>query len=239
MPHGVQCHGALGLAVIIAITITIIHTSNMRTRVKICGFTRIEDAKAAAWLGVDAIGLVFYPSSPRHVDIAQAQAIVAALPPFVTAVGLFVDENPQRVEEIVHAVRIDLLQFHGDESPEYCESFKRSYIKAIRMNAGTDLLGVASYYRSAVGLLLDADDPLAKGGTGKGFDWAMIPPNCPLPVILAGGLNPGNARDALQQVRPYGLDVSSGVELAKGVKDADKMAAFINEVQSFDQSRIN
>jgi phosphoribosylanthranilate isomerase len=211
----------------------------MRTRVKICGLTRIEDAKAAARLGVDAIGLVFYPPSPRNIDIGQARSIVDALPPFVTVVGLFVDENPKRVEEILQAVRIDLLQFHGDESRKYCEWFNRSYIKAIRMRAGTDLRRTALHYHSASGLLLDADDPLAKGGTGQGFDWAMITPDCPLPVILAGGLRPDNASDALRNVKPYGLDVSSGVEAAKGIKDTDKMAAFIKEVQDFDQSRNN
>jgi len=211
----------------------------MRTRVKICGFTRIEDAQAAASLGVDAIGLVFYPPSPRNVDIVQARSIVEALPPFVTVVGLFVDEDSRRVEVVLNSLRIDLLQFHGDESPDYCKAFGRAYVKAIRMKAGTDLQRVASDYRSSSGLLLDADDPITKGGTGLGFDWAMISSGCPLPVILAGGLNPSNAGDALRQVRPYGLDVSSGVEAAKGVKDAGKMAAFIKEVQDFDQSRIN
>lgn len=211
----------------------------MRTRVKICGLTRIEDAQAAAGLGVDAIGLVFYPPSPRNVDIAQARCIIDSLPPFVTVVGLFVDEDPQRVAVVLDSVRIEVLQFHGDESPGYCQSFGRAYIKAVRMKPGTDLLKLASEYRSSSGLLLDADDPSAKGGTGKGFDWALIPPACPLPVILAGGLNPGNAREALRQVQPYGLDVSSGVEAAKGIKDAQKMAAFIKEVQDFDQSRIN
>ncbi len=206
----------------------------MRTRVKICGLTRPGDARTAALLGVDAVGLVFYPPSPRHVDIAQAQAVVAALPPFVAVVGLFVDESPQRVAEVLSQVRIDLLQFHGEESPDYCQAFGRSYIKAVRMTPGTDLALVASDYRSASGLLLDADDRLAKGGTGKSFDWAMIPPLCPLPVILAGGLGPGNAGLALRQVRPFGLDVSSGVEAAKGVKDKDKMAAFLKEVQDFD-----
>ncbi len=211
----------------------------MRTRVKICGFTRPEDALAAAKLGVDAIGLVFYPPSPRNVAVVQARSIINALPPFVTVVGLFVDEDPQRVTEVLHSMRIDLLQFHGEESPDYCAAFGRAYIKAIRMKPGTDLLEVASDYRTASGLLLDADDPSAKGGTGKGFDWAMIPPGCPLPVILAGGLNPGNAQAALRQVLPYGLDVSSGVEANKGIKDVDKMAAFIKEVQNFDQSRLN
>jgi phosphoribosylanthranilate isomerase len=211
----------------------------MRTRVKICGLTRIEDAQAAARLGVDAIGLVFYPPSPRNIDLGQARSIVDALPPFVTVVGLFVNENPQRIMKVLNSVPIDLLQFHGEESPDYCEGFDRPYIKAIRMKTGTDLQQVASAYRSSSGLLLDADDPTAKGGTGKGFDWAMIPPGCPLPVILAGGLKPDNVRDALLRVLPYGLDVSSGVEVAKGIKDTDKMAAFIKEVQDFDQSRNN
>ncbi|MDD5036632.1 MAG: phosphoribosylanthranilate isomerase [Methylococcaceae bacterium] len=211
----------------------------MRTRVKICGFTRCEDASAAARLGVDAIGLVFYPPSPRHVDIRQAQAIVQGLPPFVTVVGLFVDEEPWRIREILERVRIDLLQFHGDENPDGCAIFGRSYIKAVRMKAGVDLTKLASDYSTASGLLLDADDPQAKGGTGTGFDWAMIPPDCPLPVILAGGLKPANVGGALRQVGPYGLDVSSGVEAAKGVKDKDKMAAFIKEVQDFDHAKFD
>jgi len=207
----------------------------MRTRVKICGFTQPEDARAAATLGADAIGLVFYPPSPRHVDIRQAQAIVATLPPFVTVVGLFVDAEPTRVREVLGQVRIDLLQFHGDESPDDCTAFGRAYIKAIRMNAATDLARVASDYRSAAGLLLDADDGRAKGGTGTGFDWAMVPRECPLPLILAGGLSADKAQAALRQTRAYGLDVSSGVEAAKGIKDVDKMAAFLKEVQDFDQ----
>jgi phosphoribosylanthranilate isomerase len=185
-------------------------------------------------LGADAIGLVFYPPSPRHVEIAQAQAIVAALPPFATVVGLFVDADPGRVAEVLGRVRIDLLQFHGEESPQYCQSFGRAYIKAVRMKPGTDLAQAAADYRSAAGLLLDADDRHARGGTGTGFDWAMIPPECPLPIILAGGLGPANAGSALRRVKPFGLDVSSGVEAAKGVKDPDKMAAFLKEVQDFD-----
>lgn len=206
----------------------------MRTRVKICGFTRPEDALAAANLGADAIGLVFYPPSPRNVDIEQARAIVEALPPFVTVVGLFVDEATEKVKEIARRVRIDLMQFHGDENPDYCAAFGKPHIKAIRMRPGTDLMKVASYYRSASGLLVDAYDPQAKGGTGLRFDWAMIPSECPLPVILAGGLKPENAGQALRQVRPYALDVSSGVEVAKGVKDVQKMAAFLKEVYEFD-----
>ncbi len=211
----------------------------MRTRVKICGFTRAEDARAAALLGVDAVGLVFYPPSPRNVSLGQARAIVEALPPFTTVVGLFVDERPERVREVLSQVRIDLLQFHGDESPEYCEAFGRAYIKAIRMKPGVELLKLASVYRAASGLLLDADDPSAKGGTGTRFDWAAIPPDCPLPIILAGGLRPENVGAALRQVKPYGLDVSSGVEAAKGVKDGEKMAAFLKEVHDFDHSQIH
>lgn len=213
------------------------HIPRMRTRVKICGFTRSEDALTAGRLGADAIGLVFYPRSPRHVTIEQARAIVGVLPPFVTVVGLFVDEEPERVREVIRQVRIDLLQFHGDEGPVYCQTFGRPYLKAIRMRPGTDLLKVATEYQTAMGLLLDAEDPQAKGGTGKSFDWALIPPDCPLPVILAGGLRPDNVAEALRQVKPYALDVSSGVEAAKGIKDAEKMAAFLEEVRDFDHAK--
>jgi phosphoribosylanthranilate isomerase len=173
----------------------------MRTRVKICGFTRAADAVAAARLGADALGLVFYPPSPRNVSVEQARAITQALPPFVTVVGLFVDEAPERVREVCARARIDLLQFHGDEDPVYCASFDRPYIKAVRMKPGTDLAAVAARYAGAAGLLLDADDPHAKGGTGTRFDWAAVPAKCPLPVILAGGLSPANARQALEQDR--------------------------------------
>jgi phosphoribosylanthranilate isomerase len=211
----------------------------MRTRVKICGLTRVEDALAAARLGADAIGLVFYPQSPRNVDMEQAQAIVAALPPFLTVVGLFVDEAEARIEEVLGQVRIDLLQFHGEESPEFCTSFGKPFIKAIRMRPGTDLIHAAGVYRKASGLLLDADDPRAKGGTGTCFDWAMIAPDRPLPVILAGGLRPENVGAALRRVRPYAVDVSSGVEAAKGVKDIQKMAAFVKEVHEFDHAELD
>lgn len=211
----------------------------MRTRVKICGLTRPEDALAAVRQGADAIGLVFYPPSPRFVDMSQASAIVSALPPFVTVVGLFVNADAQTVRETLQAVRIDWLQFHGEESPDDCDSFQRTYVKAVRMGPATDLRQIAADYRRCRGLLLDADDPVAKGGTGKGFDWTLIPSACPLPVILAGGLHPGNVRRALAQVKPYAVDVSSGVESAKGIKDEQKIAAFIQEVQHFDHSSIN
>jgi phosphoribosylanthranilate isomerase len=210
----------------------------MRTRVKICGFTRPDEARAAGLLGVDAVGLVFYRPSPRHVGLEQAQAIIAALPPFVTVVGLFVDAAVEEVRGVLSQARIDVLQFHGDESPAYCASFGRAYIKAVRMRAGVDLLQTAAVYASASGLLLDADDAKAKGGTGTGFDWGLIPPACPLPLILAGGLRPDTVKAAVQQTRPYGVDVSSGVEAAKGVKDIDKMAAFINEVHDFDHAKF-
>lgn len=210
-----------------------------RTRVKICGLTRPEDALAAVRLGADAIGLVFYPPSPRNVDIERAQAIVEALPPFMTVVGLFVEEQEARVGEVLGQVRVDLIQFHGDESPEFCNRFGKPFIKAIRMRPGTDLIKAAQAYRKASGLLLDADDPQAKGGTGMSFDWTMIPPECPLPVILAGGLRPENVGEALRRVKPYAVDVSSGVEAAKGVKDAHKMAAFLKEVHEFDHARLD
>lgn len=211
----------------------------MRTRVKICGLTRSGDAVAAAALGADAIGLVFYPPSPRNVDTEQARAIVAALPPFLTVVGLFVDETEARIRDVLAQVRIDLIQFHGDETPEHCESFGKPFIKAIRMRPGTDLTQVASKYRGASGLLLDADDPQAKGGTGARFDWSMVAPDCSLPVILAGGLKPENVGEALRRVRPYAVDVSSGVEAAKGIKDIGKMAAFLKEVYQFDHARLD
>lgn len=199
----------------------------MRTRVKICGFTRVEDALAAARLGVDAIGLVFYPPSPRNVSITQAAEIVSALPAFVTVVALFVDAGPAWVNEVLHQVNVDCLQFHGNEMPEDCRRYGKPYIKAVRMQQDTKLAEIERQYFDAAGLLLDAYHSGVQGGTGSGFDWGMIPRDCKLPIILAGGLSPDNAGLAVQRVRPYALDVSSGVESAKGIKDAEKMAAFI------------
>lgn len=183
---------------------------------------------------MDALGLVFYPGSPRHVAIDQARCVVAEVPAFVTVVGLFVDETVARVREILEAVRVDLLQFHGDETPEYCEQFGKPWIKAVRMRPGLDLDEVARRYRSSEGILLDAWDPDAQGGTGLTFDWGKIPPEMAERIILAGGLSPSNVGQALAEVGPYAVDVSSGVEVAKGIKDANKMAAFLNEVQEFD-----
>lgn len=207
-----------------------------RTRVKICGLTRPGDARDAVLLGADAIGLVFYPPSARYVNPEQAAAIVAALPPFVTVVGLFVDAEPTWVRDILARVRVDLLQFHGDEAPDYCGSFGRTWIKALRMAPGLDLAGTLASYPGAAGFLVDAWHPDAKGGTGERFDWKRVPANLAGRLILAGGLTPDNVLEALRQLRPYALDVSSGVEAAKGIKDAGRMAAFLNTVHHFDYS---
>lgn len=204
------------------------------TRIKICGITRVEDALAAAAEGADAIGLVFHEKSPRHVTVRQAGRFAAALPPFVTVVGLFVNVSADFVHAVLDEVPLDLLQFHGDETPDFCGSFERPYIKAIRVREGVDLVQCASRYSSAQGLLLDAWVKDVPGGTGHSFDWDMIPPELPLPVILSGGLNPDNVAEAIRRVRPYAVDVSSGVEAKKGIKDAAKIAAFIKEVKDVD-----
>ena len=204
------------------------------TRIKICGITRAEDALSAANNGADAIGLVFYQRSPRHINVAQAKLLAGTLPPFVTVVGLFVNAEAAFVREVLASVPLDMLQFHGDETPEYCAQFDRPYLKAIRVKAGVDLLQCASDFRSAKGLLLDAHVEGIPGGTGTAFDWTLIPKQLPLPVILSGGLDAENVATAIKQVRPYAVDVSSGVEAGKGIKDAAKVAAFINEVKQID-----
>jgi phosphoribosylanthranilate isomerase len=204
------------------------------TRTKICGITRVQDALAAARCGADAIGLVFYERSPRHVSIALAKQLAEALTPFVSVVGLFVDAEAEFLRVVLQNVPLDLLQFHGDESPEYCAQFERPYLKAIRVRAGVDLLQCSSDFRGARGLLLDAHVEGTPGGTGTAFDWAMIPRQLPLPLILSGGLDVENVAAAIKQVRPYAVDVSSGVEASKGIKDAAKIAAFINEVKRTD-----
>ena len=207
----------------------------MRTRVKICGFTRIEDAVYAAHNGVDAIGLVFYPFSPRHVEIEQAIRIVNALPAFTSVVALFVDEQEAKIREVLAQVPIDCIQFHGDETAEACRIYGKRYIKAISMREGIDIPALAHYYHDAAGLLLDAFHPDAKGGTGSQFNWNLIPNQLDFPIILAGGLDETNAKLAVQTVRPYALDVSSGVETKKGIKDSLKMAAFIKQVNEGDR----
>ena len=202
----------------------------MRTRVKICGFTQAGDAVTAARLGVDAVGLVFYPPSPRNIEIDQAAEIARSLPAFVSVVALFVDEQEQCIREVLEHVAIDLLQFHGDENADFCRAFRKPYIKAVRMQESIDITTLEKEYHDASGLLLDAYHPDAKGGTGSRFDWDLIPAECSLPIILAGGLDAENARQAIEKTRPYALDVSSGVEAGKGIKDAAKMQAFLTEV---------
>ena len=200
-------------------------------RVKICGITRVQDALAVAASGADAIGLVFYAPSPRYVSIVQAANIARALPPFVTTVGLFVDADAAFVREVLAAVPLDVLQFHGDESPEYCAQFNKPYLKAIRVQAGVDLLQCAADFSSAQGLLLDAYVAGIPGGTGAVFDWSLIPKNMNLPVILSGGLDADNVAAAIEQTRPYAVDVSSGVEVSKGIKDALKITQFMQKVK--------
>lgn len=202
----------------------------MRTRVKICGITRAEDASAAIQHGCDAIGLVFYEPSPRYVTPATARSIAAGLPPFVSAVGLFVDADAEYVREVLSQVRLDLLQFHGDETPEYCRQFGVPYLKAVRVRPETNLLQYAAAYADAKALLLDAYMPGTPGGTGTTFDWALIPRDFPKPIILAGGLDASNVSEAIRQCRPYAVDVSGGVERQKGIKDAEKIAAFMRGV---------
>jgi len=205
-----------------------------RTRIKICGITREQDVNAVANSGADALGLVFYEQSPRHVSLQQAAKLTCAVPPFVNVVGLFVNPTVDYVREVLAKVSLGVLQFHGEEAPEFCMQFGRPYLKAIRVKAGVDLLQCASRYASAQGLLLDAYVEGTQGGTGESFDWGLIPRDLPLPVILSGGLHAGNVAAAIKQVRPYAVDVSSGVEAAKGIKDAAQIAAFINEVKRAD-----
>lgn len=208
------------------------------TRSKICGITRIEDGLAAARHGADAIGLVFYPPSPRLVSVAQAAAIAAALPPFVTTVGLFVNPSAAEVDAVLQELRLDLLQFHGDETPEFCAGFGVPYLKAVRVKPGVDLLQYAIRFREAKGLLLDAFVEGEAGGTGQSFDWELIPAGLAVPVILSGGLDPDNVRTAIERVKPWAVDVSSGVEAGKGIntlkgiKDEARIAAFMQGVRS-------
>ena len=201
-----------------------------RTRVKICGITRPEDALVAVDLGVDALGLVFYAPSPRNVTIATAADIARQIPAFVSVVGLFVNAEPSFVEEVIAKVGISLLQFHGDETPEDCERFGPPYIKAIRVKADTNLVQYARDFTSAKALLLDTYTEGVAGGTGQMFDWNLIPSALPKPVILAGGLQANNVAQAIRQVKPYAVDVSGGVEATKGIKDAQKIAAFMQQV---------
>jgi len=203
--------------------------SNVRS--KICGITRIEDALAAADAGADAIGLVFYAKSPRAVDVHQARAIIAALPPFVTTVGLFVNASRCELNEILEAVPLDLLQFHGDEAPSDCVGFNRPYIKALRVRPGDDLEAACQHYAGASGILLDTFVAGVPGGTGEAFDWSLVPAQLSKPIILAGGLSADNVAQAIAQVQPYAVDVSGGVEQTKGIKDAARIEAFMRAVR--------
>lgn len=202
----------------------------MRTRVKICGITRVEDALQAVAHGADAIGLVFYAPSPRNVTIQQAALIANQIPAFVSVVGLFVNAEAGFIKEVISKVKLDLLQFHGDETPEECTQYSMPFIKAIRIKHDTSLVQCAQDFTVAKALLLDAYTEGVAGGTGQVFDWNLIPKQLAKPVILAGGLNAENVADAIAQVNPYAVDVSGGVELAKGIKDTVKIAEFMRQV---------
>jgi phosphoribosylanthranilate isomerase len=210
----------------------------MRTRIKICGLTRTVDVDAAVNAGADAIGFVFYPPSSRLLGIEQAATLSARVPPFVTKVGLFVNESESTVKKILAGVALDLMQFHGEEDEAYCRSFGLPYIKVARVRPGLDLVKFARRYPSASALLLDAYVE-GYGGAGEMFDWSMIPSKLPLPVILSGGLNVANVTEAVRRVRPFAVDVSSGVELDKGIKDAEKIAAFVAAVNKADELSIS
>lgn len=201
-------------------------------RSKICGITRVEDALAAASAGADAIGLVFYDKSPRAVTVAQARAIIAALPPFVTTVGLFVNASRCEINEILDAVALDVLQFHGDETPDQCQGYHRPWYKALRVRPGVDIHGEVARYSGAGAILLDTFVSGVPGGTGEAFDWSLVPEDLPKPVILAGGLTPDNVQQAIERVRPFAVDVSGGVEASKGIKDAARVNEFVARVRS-------
>jgi len=204
-----------------------------RTRIKICGITREQDLEAAVQAGADAVGFVFYAPSPRSIDVERAQALARGLPPYVTPVGLFVNPAPQAVERALAAVPSLVLQFHGDEAPAQCAAFDRPYLRAARMKPGFALLDFATLHAGAAGLLLDADVE-GYGGGGKAFDWSLIPKHVPLPVVLSGGLHAGNVVEAILRVRPWAVDVSSGVESAKGIKDAAAIRRFCEAVREAD-----
>lgn len=206
-----------------------------KTRIKICGLTREEDVDAAVAAGADAIGFVFYPPSPRYVTPARAAELVRRIPPFVDVLGLFVNEVPETVRAVCEQVPINLLQFHGDEDPAYCRRFARPYLRAARVRPGLDLVEFASSFPESRGLLLDAFVE-GYGGGGHVFDWTLIPPGLPGFLVLSGGLTAANVGDAVRRVRPAAVDVSSGVEMGKGIKDHAKIAAFVAAVRAADQA---
>ena len=204
----------------------------MLTRVKICGITRIEDALTAIRLGANAIGFIFWDKSARYIDPKEARKIVMALPPFVTVVGVYVNPSSEWVEETCSIAGLNLLQFHGDELPEFCSQFPLPYIKAVRIRSGIDLLQYAAQYSSSNGLLLDSYVEGVPGGTGRTFEWSLIPENLSLPLIVSGGLHAKNVCEAIREAKPWAVDVSSGVEITKGIKDAYKIAAFMTGVRN-------
>lgn len=209
--------------------------SDLRTRIKVCGITRAEDAHAAIACGVDALGFVFVQESPRYCAPHKAVEIINSLPPFVTVVALFMNNAPEEIQSVLREQRFDLLQFHGDEGPENCARYALPYIKAIPMGGQTDIHAYAKSHARARGFLLDSHAPGAAGGSGQVFDWKRIPGDFEKPVILAGGLNPENVARAICEAKPFAVDVSSGVERAKGIKDANKIAAFVKAVQEGDK----
>ena len=207
---------------------------SMRTRVKICGVTRLEDALVACNAGADALGFIFFASSPRNIEIEAARTIAQALPAFVTTVGLFVDPDREMVERARDSVPLDLLQFHGNEDPQFCEQFGAPYIKAVRVRPEVNLLECARRFKCARGLLLDSYVRGTKGGTGERFDWTLIPGKLPLPIVLSGGLDPENVGAGIRAIRPWAVDVCSGVEATKGVKDPARILAFMTGVRNAD-----
>jgi len=201
-----------------------------RTRVKICGITRVQDAAVVVEAGADAIGLVFYGPSPRNVAIEDAAKIAETVPAFVSVVALFVNPTAEEVHNVLKKVRIDLIQFHGDEDNDFCSQFQRPFIKAIRVRQTSDVVASRLRFPNAVGFLLDSYKPGVPGGTGEAFDWSMIPADQAQSIILAGGLDPNNVAQAITEVRPFAVDVSGGVEASKGVKDPNKIKQFLGEV---------
>jgi len=224
MASGLAAPGGSGAAAIRRLPVT-------RTRVKFCGITTADDARAAARAGADAIGLLFWSQSERGVDAGRAREVAAALPPFVTRVGVFVDPQPEFVEQVLQTVRLDVLQFHGSEQPAECSRYRLPYIKALQVREGVDLHDLATRHSGAQGLLLDAFHAALPGGSGETFDWRLIPADLALPVVIAGGLHAGNVGEAIRRVRPWAVDVSGGIESRRGVKDPAKMSLFIDEVR--------
>ena len=203
----------------------------MRVRIKICGLTRPEDARCASGLGVDAIGLNFYPPSPRFLGVSAARAVRASIPPFVTTVAVFVNPGADEVRRVMGEVGVDMLQFHGTEPARFCEEFGIPYLKAIGMREGVDLTGAVREYPSAAAWLLDVHDTQKWGGTGRTFDWSAVKGSFDRPIVLAGGLAPQNVEDAIRRVRPFAVDVCGGVESAGGIKDESMLAAFVERVE--------